>query len=45
MGWFTRARYPVDVATRHGIGQQESSILNYSEGPHFVLSCGVAGEA
>ena len=36
MGWFTRARYPVDVATRHGIGQQESSIFNYSEGP---ISC------
>jgi hypothetical protein len=45
MGWFTRARYPVDVANRHGIGQQESSILNYSEGPHFVLSSGVAREA
>ena len=45
MGWFTRARYPVDVATRHGIGQQESSIFNYSEAPHFALSSGVAREA
>lgn len=45
MGWFTRARYPVDVATRHGIGQQDSSTFSYSEGPHFVLSSGVAREA
>ena len=45
MGWFTRARCAVDVANRHGIGQQESSIFNYSEAPHFVLSCGVAREA
>jgi len=45
MGWFTRARYAVDVATRHGIGQQESSTFSYSEGPHFVLSSGVAREA
>jgi len=45
MGWFTRARYAVDVATRHGIGQQDSSTFSYSEGPHFVLSSGVAREA
>ena len=36
MGWFTRARYAIDVATRHGIGQQESSTFSYSEGP---ISC------
>ena len=42
MGWFTRARYVVDFATEHGIGQQESSPFNYSEPPHFVLSSGVA---
>ena len=45
MGRFTRARYAVDVATRHGIGQQESSIFNCSEAPHFALSSGVAREA
>ena len=41
-GWFILARYVVDFATEHGIGQQESSPFNYSEGPHFVLSSGVA---
>lgn len=42
MGWFTRARYVVDFATKHGIGQQASSPFNYSEGLHFVVSYGVA---
>jgi hypothetical protein len=42
MGWFTRARYVVDFDTKHGIGQQASSPFDYSEGPHFMMSSGVA---
>ena len=42
MGWFMRARYAVDFATGHGIGPQASSPFDYSEGPHFMMSSGVA---
>ena len=42
MGWLMRARYVVDFVTGHGIGQQKSSPFDYSEGPHFVVSSGVA---
>ena len=42
MGWVARDRYAVDFATGHGIGQQKSSPFDYSEGPHFMMSSGVA---
>ncbi len=45
MGWLMRARYAVDFVTGHGIGQQKSSPFDYSEGPHFMMSSGVAREA
>ena len=45
MGWLMRARYVVDFVTGHGIGQQKSSPFDYSEGPHFMMSSGVAREA
>ena len=41
-GWVALARYAVDFATGHSIGQQKSSPFDYSEGPHFVVSSGVA---